>query len=52
MKKYIKPEMKVRVVVLQQIMAGSVEAKNDAVEANESTVGSKDDGISWESIME
>ena len=52
MKKYIKPEVKVRVVVLQQIMAGSVEAKSDAVEANSENVGSKSDGISWESIME
>lgn len=52
MKTYSKPEIQVRVVVMQQIMAGSVEAKSDAVEANSETVGSKSDGISWESIME
>ena len=52
MKKYSKPEIKVRVVVMQQIMAGSVEAKSDAVEANSETVGSKGDGINWDSFME
>ena len=52
MKKYIKPEVKVRVIMMQAIMAASesLDAKTEGQSAD--GVDAQGDGISWESIME
>ena len=53
MKKYSKPEIKVRVLNMQYLMAASeqLEAKSEGKDASKSDAKG-DSGISWDSFME